>query len=321
MSEEAEKPIFTADELYRNCQRGLSCKAIAKKMGVDTSKDEVVHIGHILQSQCSEVPDIESIKTPYKRTLPTPLWYLWDSELEVIEEGALPSRSMIMAHNPHARIVANLGEDSSWMLRVYLAVRKIVHNEIMYSFQNASGDCPLGEREEWSNHLGSRLLDQALKIEQTVSEAAYQMTPGFPGLGQGRCKCGALKSLKFKWKDQPIPHPSFFWGCVKYTASDRFLHDPAKSCSDSVWIALDKYRITITIKDSQALLDKCSSLHTDWIQREEASTTDFDLYTKIYGGLQKMLPFSSTKQVCTMLKNVLKMIDQCIPEEDNSCDK
>ena len=33
------------------------------------------------------------------------------SELEVIEESALPSRSMIMAHNPHAHIVANLGEN------------------------------------------------------------------------------------------------------------------------------------------------------------------------------------------------------------------
>lgn len=117
-----------------------------------------------LKSQCSQVPDTESIKTPYKRTLPTPLWYLWDSELEVIEESALPTCSMIMAHIPHARIVANLGEDSSWMLQVYLTVQKVVHNEIMYSFHNASGDCTLGEREEWSNHIGSRLLDQALKI-------------------------------------------------------------------------------------------------------------------------------------------------------------
>lgn len=44
LSKETDKPIFTADELYRNRQRGLSCKAIAKKMGVDTSKDEVIHI-------------------------------------------------------------------------------------------------------------------------------------------------------------------------------------------------------------------------------------------------------------------------------------
>lgn len=75
--------------------------------------------------------------------------------------------------------------------------------------------------------------------------------------------------------ERPTYSPSLFWGCVEHTASDRFLHDPAKLCSDSVWIAFNKYRITITIKDSQALFDKCSSLHTDWIQRE-ASTTDLD---------------------------------------------
>ena len=39
---EAEKPAFSANELYRNRQRGLSYKAIAKKIGVETSKDEVV---------------------------------------------------------------------------------------------------------------------------------------------------------------------------------------------------------------------------------------------------------------------------------------
>ena len=101
---------------------------------------------------------------------------------------------MIMAHNPHACIVADLGKDSSWMLQVYLEVQTVVHNEIMYSFQKASGDSPLGEREEWSNHLGSRLLDQALKIEHSVTEAAYQMTPSYPGVGQGQCKCGAVKA-------------------------------------------------------------------------------------------------------------------------------
>ena len=79
---------------------------------MDTSKDEVIYIGRVLKSQCSQVPDIEYIKTPYKRTLPTPPWSLWDSELEVIEASALPSRSMIIVHNPHARIVADLGEDS-----------------------------------------------------------------------------------------------------------------------------------------------------------------------------------------------------------------
>ena len=205
LNEEAEKPAFSANELYRNRQRGLSCKAIAKKIGVDTSKDEVVQISRVLKAGCGKkMPDIESIKTPYKRALPTPLWYLWESELEVIEESALPSRSMIMGQNPHVRIVDNLGDDSYWMLQIYLMVQKVVHDEIMYCFQSASSDSPLGEVEDWSNHLGSSLLDQALKIEQSVCEAAYEMTPSFPGLGQGRCKCGAIKSLKFKWKNQSL---------------------------------------------------------------------------------------------------------------------
>ena len=313
LNEEVEKPAFSANELYRNRQRGLSCKAIAKKIGVDTSKDEVVQISRVLKTGCGKkMPDIESIKTPYKRVLPTPLWYLWESELEVIEESALPSRSMIMGQNPHVRIVEKLGDDSFWMLQVYLTVQRVVHDEIMYSFQSAASDSPLGELEDWSNHLGSSLLDQALKIERSVCEAAYQTTPNFPGLGQGRCKCGAVKSLKFKWKEEPIPHPSFFWGCVKYTISDRSLHDPAKSCSDSIWEALDKYRMTIGIKELEVLLDKFTRLHTDWIEKE-ASTVDLDLYTKVYGGPCKMLPFTSAKQVCAMLEKVSKMVNECIP--------
>jgi hypothetical protein len=98
--------------------------------------------------------------------------------------------------------------------------------------------------------------------------------------------------------------------------SDRSLHDSAKSCSDSVWEALDKYRMIISVKDLEVLLDKCSRLHTDWIQREEATGTDLDLYTKVYGGPRKMLPFTSAKQVCAVLEKVSKMVNECIPIEE-----
>lgn len=135
LSKEIDRPVFNADELYSNRQRGLSCKAIAKRVGVDTSKDEVVQISRVLKTGCGKkMPDIESIETPYKRALPTPMWYLWDSELEVIEDCALPSRSMVMSQNPHVRIVENLGDDSCWMLQVYLMV---VHGEIMHCFHSA----------------------------------------------------------------------------------------------------------------------------------------------------------------------------------------
>jgi hypothetical protein len=64
---------------------------------------------------------------------------------------------MIMRQNSHVRIVDNLGDDSYLMLHIYLMVQKVVHACMMtmYSFQIAASDSPLGEVEDWSNHLGS----------------------------------------------------------------------------------------------------------------------------------------------------------------------
>ena len=64
LSEEAQNPIFTADKLYHHHQLGLSCQVIAKKIGVDTSKEEVINVGHIQKSECGMVPDIKAIKFP-----------------------------------------------------------------------------------------------------------------------------------------------------------------------------------------------------------------------------------------------------------------
>ena len=83
----------------------------------------------------------------------------------------------------------------------------------------------------------------------------------------------------------------FFGGCVKLTAVDCHLHDTAKSCTDSIWQALAKYRIEIAIKDCQILLDKFSSLHTDWIQKEEVSRVELELHTKLYSGPKQVLVF------------------------------
>ena len=74
----------------------------------------------------------------------------------------------------------------------------------------------------------------------------------------------------------------------------------------------DKYHVTINIKDAETLLDKCSRLHTEW-SGKEATSTDLDLFTKVYGGPRKTMPFTSPKQVCAMLGKVLKMVNECVP--------
>ena len=203
---------YIVDVLHRNRKRGISYKGIAKKIGIDTSKEDVLTVCRALESDGS-LPKIESISTPYRRSLPSPLWFMWDSELEVIKQSALPSTSAFMSQNPHLRILNCLGEDAGWLLQAYSVVQKIVHSELQNCFDSASDASPLGELDRWTNALLSSLVNQVLKIEKEITDAACQMTKEHIS-GQGRCWCGAVKSLKFKWRNHPLQYPSFFWGSV-----------------------------------------------------------------------------------------------------------
>ena len=56
--------------------------------------------------------DVEQVSGPSKVTPPTPLWYLFDSEREVIKNCALPSTADILQLLPQERICNRL-EDLS----------------------------------------------------------------------------------------------------------------------------------------------------------------------------------------------------------------
>ena len=74
------------------------------------------------------------------------------------------------------------------------------------------------------NDLPAKLLHRIYNIEKSVASAGYQMTK-YRGGGKPRCQSGAVKTLRYKWKLQPISHPSFFWGCVCFNPSEAFRHD------------------------------------------------------------------------------------------------
>lgn len=58
LSSESEKPMITADELYKNRRLGLSFK----KLGIECSREEVVRIYDIVRENSpGTLPDIQSI--------------------------------------------------------------------------------------------------------------------------------------------------------------------------------------------------------------------------------------------------------------------
>ncbi len=74
LSSESEKPMITADELYKNRRLGMSFKSIGKKLGIECAREEVVRIYDILRENSpGTLPDIQSIPISAKRQLPSPM--------------------------------------------------------------------------------------------------------------------------------------------------------------------------------------------------------------------------------------------------------
>ncbi len=82
----------------------------------------------------------------------------------------------------------------------------------------------------------------------------------------GRCVCSASKSLRFGWKEEPLPHPSFFWGCSRYTPVSAFKHDKASPVSEAFWkVISDEVKIGhIADKNLKLLLEKTAIAITFW---------------------------------------------------------
>lgn len=173
----------------------------------------------------------------------------------------------------------------------------------------------LGELDRWTNALPSSLVNQVLKIEKEITDAACQMTKEHISR-QGRCRCRAVKSLKFKWKNHPLQYPSFFWGCVKYTSYDRSLHDSAKSQGGTVWAILTEVGMSLLPTDAKHLHAKCSSL-----LGEVKASKDFDQidqFNKLYGRPPETLPIKRVQDVVRSLRELVASVESIIPEESGS---
>lgn len=169
---------------------GLSYKQIGKKLGIDSHKDEVLQVYHSLGA------DVETIKAPAKVSPPTPLWYFFDSERELIGRHILPSQMDFKSLLPQNRIVDRLGENAAFMLDIYSKVNTIINEEIHSTFNSASSKSSLGEFKRWDGDLSSFVIQQVFNLQTSVSKAAIQLCTDFtPDVG--RCVCSAIKTLRF----------------------------------------------------------------------------------------------------------------------------
>ena len=89
-----EKPSYTPEELVANRRRGLSLESIGKKTWDCAQRKDVVTV---LRKYDPSLPTIEKIQKPIVKCYPSPLWYLFDSELEVVVKESVPQSSHLLS--------------------------------------------------------------------------------------------------------------------------------------------------------------------------------------------------------------------------------
>ena len=93
----SEKPVISAEELLENCRGGMSYASTSKKLGIDPSKEEVLSVFKILKEVGDDFPDVESEDIIVPKQYPTPLWFMWNSELDVIAQASVPDVNDILS--------------------------------------------------------------------------------------------------------------------------------------------------------------------------------------------------------------------------------
>ena len=311
---DGERPSFAIDELYRNRRIGLSYKQIGKKLGIDPDRENVIHVYKALREEAEEeLPSIEDIDAPSKVTPPTPLWYLFDSELEAIAQTALPNPVDIKNVKPQLKLFERLGTHAGYSLSIFMQVGDVLLEELKRSL-NCNPGSPVQKLNIWTNKLPIALLTKSWEIQRSVAEAAYMMS-SYWAPDQGTCKCGAILTLRFGWKVSPISYPSFFWGCAAFDRRDVGKHDQAKPHRATLWEVISRSLHAMTDKEIEVLREKLTTLGQTWMERNEEQDSpqlvaDLQHATDRYGGPKNMIPYKSQSHVAKQLEIMQKKINE-----------
>lgn len=297
---EQEKPSFSAQELIENRRRGISYSSIGKKLGIDNTKEEVLSVFSVMKEMDSTLPDVSDVDRdcPMVKSYPTPLWFFFNSELDIIARESIPVAQHFLQTNVQERVASRLGEKAGEMLRNYLEVNEIIKEEVTSSISNCSQSTPLGRLNMWSNGLQRKLITSCCDTLSSIAKSAMQHSDTQPDQHIGRCQCGGVKVLKVNWKNVS-DLPSFFWGCGRYRQFERYQHDRAVSFRSAT---------LKTITDNANHLMKMTS--KDLMSVKSMLSDNTDLFKDDSELLQKLLGCSNDQDCLSQLESVMAIIEK-----------
>ena len=307
------KPTIARSELIEQRRLGLSYKQIGRKLGIDPHKEDVIQVYTALGI------DVQKVAGPSKVTPRTPLWYLFDSEREIIKDCILPSTSDILQLLPQERISSRLGEHSGFLLATYLKVAEIIDEEVQIAVTGAPPKSNVSELHQWDGGLSAAMIHQSAAIHSAVGRAAYQLSDYCITPEIGRCKCSAIKILCYGWHATPIPHPSFFWGCCRYSVAEAGMHDKGVPVRESLWsiVEADERIGRVSDKDMLLLTQKINTAILFWkdLQERGDTVTMFEHASKLYGGPE---PYDNKESVTEALQSLCKCLQELLKDRNDN---
>ena len=142
-----------------------------------------------------------------------------------------------------------------------------------------------------------------------MGQEAYKLTEYWQDTA-GCCRCSLVKVIRFGWKVSPIPYPSFFWGCAKYTPIDSHSHDKGVPIRKSCWSILEPdsdsrgYSQNISDTELERLSNRFSLIDEFWSEDTGIDNCDHSdieqlvkIASEVYGGPKDDLPLSNILKV------------------------
>ena len=102
-----------------------------------------------VMKECDDtLPDVQEVQSPALRSYPTPLWYLFDSEVDIIARVSVPDIKKILATSVQEKVTSKLGDRGCEMLSTFVEVNEIIKEEMIIAMNNGSGEYYLGRLAE-----------------------------------------------------------------------------------------------------------------------------------------------------------------------------
>ena len=118
--------------------------------------------------------NVEELQAPIIKKYPSNLWYLIESEVDIIAMESIPSSGSLLSSCLQQRVCERLGKCSVYLLSVFIQVNRIIYEEVKSCIENSGNTSQLGKVQLWTHGLQSKMVSASNGLFEAVAKAVIK---------------------------------------------------------------------------------------------------------------------------------------------------